>query len=82
MQKMINYDHVAKENIKKLDHEFLIRILIYWILIAGSSGSGKTNVLLNLIKQQHDDDYNIIGKIYLYVKDPNETKYQYLIKKR
>ena len=29
MQKKIKYDHVAKENIKKLDHEFLIRILIY-----------------------------------------------------
>ena len=51
MQKKIKYDHVAKENIKKFDHEFLIRILIYWILIGGSSGSGKTNALLNLIKQ-------------------------------
>ena len=41
------------------------------------SGSGKTNALLNLINNQPD-----IGKIYLYVKDPYETKYQYLINKR
>ena len=28
----------------------------YRILITGGSGSGKTNALLNLIKQQDDDD--------------------------
>ena len=37
-------------------------------------GSGKTNVLLNLIENQPD-----IDKIYLYAKDPYEAKYQYLI---
>ena len=42
-----------------------------------SSGSGKTNVLLNLIENQPD-----IDKIYLYTKDPYEGKYQYLINKR
>ena len=44
------------------------------ILIVGGSGSGKTNVLLNLIENQPD-----IDKIYLYAKDPYEAKYQYLI---
>ena len=44
----------------------------YRILIIGGSGSGKTNVLLNLIKNQRPD----IDKIYLYVKDPFELKYQ------
>ena len=39
-------------------------------------GSGKTNVLSNLINNQPD-----IDKIYLYTKDPCETKYQYLINK-
>ena len=34
------------------------------ILIIGGSGSGKTNVWLNLIKEQDDFD-----KIYLYAKD-------------
>ena len=36
------------------------------------------NALLDRIKQQ-DDDYSIVDKIYLYVKSPNELKYQYLI---
>ena len=43
----------------------------------GGSGSGKTNSLFNLIIQQPD-----IDKIYLYVKDPYEGKYQFLINKR
>ena len=47
------------------------------ILTIGGSGSGKTNVLLNLIGNQPD-----IDKIFLYVKDPYEAKYQYLINKR
>ena len=49
----------------------------YRILIIRGSGSGKTNVLLNLIENQPD-----IDKIYLYAKDPYEAKYQYLIKIR
>ena len=47
------------------------------ILIIGGSGSGKTNALLNLIKEQGD-----IEKIYLYAKDLSETKYEFLIKQR
>ena len=49
----------------------------YRILIIGDSGSGKTNVLLNLIENQPE-----IDKIYLYAKDPYEAKYQDLINKR
>ena len=49
----------------------------YRILIIGGSGSGKTNVLLNLIENQLD-----IDKINLYAKNPYEAKYQYLINKR
>ena len=37
---------------------------LYRILIIGGSGSGKTNGLLNLIKNQRPD----IDKIYLYKK--------------
>ena len=47
------------------------------ILIIGPSGSGKTNTLLNLINNFHP-----IDKIYLYTKDTDEKKYQYLINKR
>ena len=50
----------------------------YRILIIGESGLGKTNVLLNLIKNQRPH----IEKIYLYVKDPFESKYQLLINGR
>ena len=44
----------------------------YRMLIIGGSGSGKTNVLSNLIKQQWPD----IDKIYLYIKDPFESKHE------
>ena len=49
----------------------------YRILIIGGSGSGKTNVLLNLMENQPD-----IDKIYLYAKDPYKAKSQHLINKR
>ena len=52
----------------------------YRMLIIGGSGSGKTNALLNLIKEQDSDNH--IDKIYLYAKDLNEPKYQFLIQKR
>ena len=50
------------------------------MLITGGSGSGKTNALLNLIKEQDHD--NPIDKIYFYAEDLNEPKCQFLIKKR
>ena len=50
----------------------------YKILIIGGLGSGKTNVLLNLIKHQRSD----IRKIHLYVKDLFESKYQLVINGR
>ena len=42
-----------------------------------SSGSGKTNALLNVINHEPDTDKKI-----LYAKDPYEAKYQLLINKR
>ena len=48
-------------------------------MIIGSSGSGKANTLINLIREQ---DYKDVGdKIYLYAKDLNEPKYQFFIEK-
>ena len=52
---MINYEYITKEKTQN-PHP-------YRILIIGDSGSGKTNTLINLIKQQNDDDYNIVDKI-------------------
>ena len=48
---------------------------LYRILVIGGSRSRETNVLLNLIKNRRPN----IDKIYLYVKDPFESKYQLLI---
>ena len=74
---MINFDNYVNEN--KTEHN------PNWpytpdkpqrILIIGDSGSGKTNLLLNLIENQPG-----IDKIYFYAKDPYEAKCQYLINK-
>ena len=75
---MINLDNYVNEN--KTEHNKnwpFIPDHPYRILIIGGSGSGKTNLLLNLIENQPD-----IDKIYLYAKDLYEAKYQYLIKIR
>ena len=44
-------------------------------IIIGGSGTGKTNILLNLINEEND-----IDKTYLYARDLNEPKYKILIK--
>ena len=75
---MISFDDYVNEN--KTEHNKnwpYIPDKPYRILIIGGSGSGKTNVLLNLIENQPD-----IDKIYLYPKDLYEAKYRYLINKR
>ena len=75
---MISFDDFVNENRTENNRNLpYIPDKPYRILIIGSSGSGKTNVLLNLIENQPD-----IDKIYLYAKDPYEAKYQYLIKIR
>ena len=43
--------------------------------------SGKTNIMLNLINHQNDNDDNVIDRKYLYAKNPYEAKYQLLINK-
>ena len=75
---MINLDSITNENNKEHNEKWpYIPDHPYRILIIGGSGSGKTNALLNLIKEQDD-----IDKIYLYAKDLSESKYKFLIKKR
>ena len=73
-KKMINFDDYVDDYVNKnwphvSDHP-------YRILIIRDSGSGKTNLLLNLIENQPD-----IDKIYLYAKNLYESKYQYFINK-
>ena len=65
---MCNFDDNANENKTIHDKNWpYIPDHPYRILIIGGSGSGKTNLILNLID---------IDTIYLYAKDPYESKYQ------
>ena len=75
---MINLDSITNENNIEHNEKWpYIPDHPYRILIIGGSGSGKTNALINLINEQNDVD-----KIYVYARDLNEPKYEYLIKKR
>ena len=75
---MFKFDCIAKEDIKEDNPNWLeIPDHSYRILITRGSGSEKTNTLLNLINHGAD-----IDNIYLYAKDPSNTKYQLLINKR
>ena len=71
---MLNLDNIVRNKKKSSsendDWPFRMSII-------GSSGSGKTNTLLHLI-----DKFHPIDNIYLYAKDTDEDKYQYLINKR
>ena len=73
---MKNYDQSVEIN--RNPNRSCIPDYRFRILITGVQGSGKTNVLLNLMKYQQPD----IDKIYLYVKDPFGSTYQLLINGR
>ena len=71
LQKMFNLDDITNENNK--EHKLKWPYITdhpYRILIIGGSESGKTNTLLNLIKEQDN-----IDEISMYAKDLNEPKY-------
>ena len=73
---MINLDSIANENNKEHNEKWpFIPDHPYRILVIGGSGPGKTNLLLNLIKEQDD-----IDKIYLYAKYLSKPRYEFLIK--
>ena len=73
---MINFDYVTKDIKEHNPNWREIPDHPYWMLIIGSSGSGKTNTLLNLTNHEPD-----IDKIYLYAKNSYEAKFQVLINK-
>ena len=69
---MLNLDDIVSNKKENKDNDWPFRMLII-----GPSGSGKTNTLLHLINNLHP-----IDKIYLYAKDTDEKKYQFLLNKR
>ena len=69
---MLNLDNIVGNKKESKDNNWPFRMLII-----GPSGSGKTNTLLYLVNNLHP-----IDKIYLYAKDTDEKKYQFLINKR
>ena len=78
---MLNLDNIVSNKNENKDTTGLSSLernnCPFRMLIIGPSGSGKTNTLLHLINNLHP-----IDKIYLYAKDINEPKYEYLINKR
>ena len=72
---MFNLDAITNQNNKNGDKKWPYRMLMI-----GPFGLGKTNVLLNLIQKQNNNNH--IDKIYLYAEDLSEPKYQFLIEKR
>ena len=75
---MINLDSITNKNNKEHYEKWsYIPDHPYRILIIGGSASGKTNTMLNLIKEKDN-----IDKIYLYAKDLSEPKHEFLIEKR
>ena len=74
---MFNQGDITNENNKEHNDKWpYIPDHPYRILITGGSGSGKTNALLSLIKEQGN-----IDKIHLYAKYLRKPKYEFLIKK-
>ena len=75
----LNLDNIRNENNKEPNKKWPhIPDHPYRILIIGSSGSGRTNTLPNIISEQDDDE--TIDKIYFHAKDLTESKYEFLIK--
>jgi hypothetical protein len=67
---IFNYDDEKEEFLNK---HILAPLWPFRLLICGSSGCGKTNLLMNLIY-----NYLYYNKIYIYAKDLTESKYQIL----
>ena len=80
IQKYVNLDDITNENNEDHNKKWpYIRDHPYIKLIIGCSGSGKINALLNLIREQDNDE--LIEYIFLHSEDFSERKYQFLLQK-
>lgn len=72
--KIINFDDVCDPNKEKKEKKCcFMPDPPFRMLMCGGSGSGKTNVLINMITQYLDFD-----KIYVYTKHLDQSKYKWL----
>jgi hypothetical protein len=71
---IINFDEICDDGKEKPKKKcFLMPDHPFRLLICGGSGSGKTNVLMNMITRFLDYD-----KIYIYTKHLDQDKYKWL----
>ena len=73
---MINYDVERNENNNFIQLYPYMPDRLFRMLICAPSGSGKTNLLLNMIMRP----LLFYDKIYLYAKNLHQDKYQHLLK--
>ena len=74
---MLNLDDIVSNKKNKDTSSSESNDWPFRMIIIGPSDSGKTNTLLHLTNNFHP-----IDKIYLYAKDTDEKKHQFLINKR
>ena len=77
---MNDYNDVTKENINRQFKLATSSRSFKQNISNKGSVSGKPISLLNVIQQKDYDDYSINDEIYLYFKNWNEVKTQYLAK--
>lgn len=74
---VINFDNITnqfEDKTKHIENHFLAPQHPFRMGIIGGTGTGKTNILLNLLLK-----YIIFDKVYLYAKDLTEPKYIFMI---
>lgn len=72
--KLLNYDLPEKETDYQRLYEFMPSDT-FRMLICGGSGSGKTNLLMNMLCRP----LIYYDQLFLYAKNLEQDKYQYLI---
>lgn len=75
----INFNKYVKENVEAQNHPLLPQHH-FRMMVIGGSGSGKTNTVMNLIIDPEGTHETLnYDRVYVYAKDINEPKYQFLI---